>query len=82
MLVFVSEAYREAAVVPDTQVHTAVQVDLSRTSRELKHAEGEQVGGSRSVCLHLHRGVSRVGTAAQKQETLGSVIRSEVPEAP
>lgn len=80
-MVFGSEAYRDAAALFDTQVHTAVQVDLTRTCRELKHVEGEQVGGSHSVCLHHHRGVSRVGTAAHKQETLASVIRSEGHEA-
>lgn len=61
--------YLEAAVLLfGTHVEFAVQEDFTRTPGELKHVKGEVVGGSQSVVLHLHRLVSRVGTAAHRQE--------------
>lgn len=72
---FVKQAYRGAGVVLllHTQVEFAVQVHVTRFPRELEHVEGEVVGRSQSVGLHLHRLVSRVRTAAQKQENTPDV---------
>ena len=67
---FGKQTYRGAGAVLllHTQVEFAVQVDVTRLPRELEHVEGEVVGRSQSVALHLHRLVGRVRTAAQKQE--------------
>ena len=55
-------------ILPDTQLFSAVQVDITSLARELEHVEREVVGCSQSIALHLHCLVSRVRAAAQKQE--------------
>lgn len=63
------EVYRGAGgVYGGTQVKLAVQIDVTRVSRELEHLEGERAGRSLSVVHHLHRVISGVRTAARKQE--------------
>lgn len=62
--------YRDTGItLPGTQLHSAVQIDVASFARELERVEGETVGCSHSVALHLHRLVCRVRAAAQKQES-------------
>lgn len=66
--VFGCDVYRDTVVVLfDTQLDFAVQVDVTRVSRELEHVEREVVGCSQSISLHSHSLVSGIWTTAHKQ---------------
>lgn len=62
-------AYRGTVVFCDAQLEFAVQVDFTGGPSELEHVKGEVVGSSNSIFIHPHRIVSRVRTAAHRQET-------------
>lgn len=47
-----------------------MQVDITSLASKLEHVEREVVGHSQSIVHHLHCAISRVGTAAQKQEKI------------
>ncbi len=68
--IFRKWAYRGTGItLPDTQLYSAVQVDVTSLVRELECVEREGIGRSQSIALHLHRLVNRIRAATQKQES-------------
>lgn len=63
------KAYRSAAApLFVTQMQLAVQINGPSAPSKLEHVEGEAVGGSFSISLHLHHLVAGVGTTTEQEE--------------